>query len=75
MADRRRSRRPVDRAAHVIYDLEPGQGSSPYHYEYDEEWLLVVEGRSSCARRTGSTTLERGELVASRPVRKERTRS
>jgi uncharacterized cupin superfamily protein len=27
-----------------IYDLAPGQGSSPYHYEYDEEWLLVVEG-------------------------------
>ena len=25
-----------------IYDLAPGQGSSPYHYEYDEEWLLVV---------------------------------
>jgi hypothetical protein len=27
-----------------IYDLAPGQSSSPYHYEYDEEWLLVVEG-------------------------------
>ena len=27
-----------------IYDLAPGQSSSPYHYEYDDEWLLVVEG-------------------------------
>src|SRR4029450_10004874 len=27
-----------------IYDLAPGQSSSPYHYEYDEEWLLVVDG-------------------------------
>jgi len=27
-----------------VYDLAPGQSSSPYHYEYDEEWLLVVEG-------------------------------
>ena len=27
-----------------VYDLTPGQSSSPYHYEYDEEWLLVVDG-------------------------------
>ena len=26
-----------------IYDLAPGQRQSPYHYEYEEEWLLVVE--------------------------------
>jgi hypothetical protein len=27
-----------------VYDLEPGRSSSPYHYEYEEEWLLVVDG-------------------------------
>ena len=27
-----------------VYDLDPGGSSSPYHYEYEEEWLLVVEG-------------------------------
>jgi uncharacterized cupin superfamily protein len=27
-----------------VYDLDPGRSSSPYHYEYEEEWLLVVEG-------------------------------
>ena len=32
-----------------IYDLAPGESSSPYHYEYDEEWLLVVEGTVVCA--------------------------
>lgn len=27
-----------------VYDLEPGRSSSPYHHEYAEEWLLVVDG-------------------------------
>jgi len=27
-----------------VYDLDPGRSSSPYHYEYEEEWLLVIEG-------------------------------
>lgn len=31
--------------AMFLYDLAPGQSSSPYHYEYEEEWLLVVDGR------------------------------
>ena len=30
--------------AMFVYDLDPGEGSSPYHYEYEEEWLLVVDG-------------------------------
>jgi len=46
-----------------IYDLEPGQGSSPYHYEYDEEWLLVVDGTVVLRAPDGEHTLERGELV------------
>ena len=31
-------------AAMYIYDLSPGEAQSPYHYEYNEEWLLVLEG-------------------------------
>jgi uncharacterized cupin superfamily protein len=27
-----------------VYALDPGTGSSPYHYECAEEGLLVVEG-------------------------------
>ena len=30
--------------AMFLYELEPGESSSPYHYEYEEEWLLVVDG-------------------------------
>jgi uncharacterized cupin superfamily protein len=46
-----------------IYDLAPGQGSSPYHYEYDEEWLLVVEGSVVVRTPDGEHTLERGDIV------------
>ena len=46
-----------------INDLEPGQGSSPYHYEYEEEWLLVVEGTIVLRAPDGEHTLARGDLV------------
>src|SRR5436190_1760810 len=46
-----------------VYDLDPGEGSSPYHYEYDEEWLLVVEGTVVVRTPDGEQTLERGDLV------------
>jgi uncharacterized cupin superfamily protein len=46
-----------------IYDLAPGESSSPYHYEYDEEWLLVVDGTVVVRTPDGEHTLERGELA------------
>jgi uncharacterized cupin superfamily protein len=46
-----------------IHDLAPGQGSSPYHYEYEEEWLLVVDGTVVLRAPDGEHTLERGDLV------------
>jgi uncharacterized cupin superfamily protein len=46
-----------------IYDLEPGQSSSPYHFEYEEEWLLVVDGTVVVRTPDGEHTLERGDLV------------
>ena len=46
-----------------IYDLEPGQGSSPYHYEYEEERLLVVEGTVVVRAPDGEHILARGDLV------------
>jgi uncharacterized cupin superfamily protein len=46
-----------------IYDLAPGQSSSPYHYEYDEEWLLVVDGTVVVRTPDGEHTLERGDLA------------
>ena len=50
-----------------IYDLEPGQGSSPYHYEYDEEWLLVVDGSVVVRTPEGEHTLGPGDLVCFPP--------
>lgn len=46
-----------------VYDLEPGRSSSPYHYEYEEEWLLVVEGTLVVRAPDGEHTLPRGDLV------------
>jgi uncharacterized cupin superfamily protein len=49
--------------AMFIYDLAPGESSSPYHYEYEEEWLLVVEGTIVVRVPDGEHRLERGDLV------------
>lgn len=46
-----------------VYDLEPGRSSSPYHYEYEDEWLLVVEGMLVVRAPDGEHTLEPGDLV------------
>ncbi len=46
-----------------IYDLAPGESSCPYHYEYDEEWLLVLDGTIVVRAPDGEHTLERGTLV------------
>src|SRR6266699_2601178 len=49
--------------AMYIYDLLPGRSSCPYHYEYEEEWLLVLEGTLVLRAPDGEQTLERGDLV------------
>lgn len=49
--------------AMFVYDLAPGESSSPYHYEYEEEWLLVIEGTLVLRAADGEHTLERGDLV------------
>ena len=46
-----------------VYDLAPGSSSSPYHYEYEEEWLLVVDGTLVLRAPDGEHTLQRGDLV------------
>jgi uncharacterized cupin superfamily protein len=53
--------------AMYIYDLPPGGSSSPYHYEYHEEWLLVVDGAVVVRAPDGEHTLERGDLVRFAP--------
>ena len=49
--------------AMFVYDVQPGRSSSPYHYEYEDEWLLVVEGSVAVRTPQGELQLERGDLV------------
>ena len=52
-----------DATAMFIYEVEPGRSSCPYHYEYEEEWLLVLDGTLAVRVPDGELALERGDLV------------
>jgi uncharacterized cupin superfamily protein len=43
--------------------LEPGQAVCPYHYEYSEEWLIVLEGDVVVRTPDGEETAVRGDAV------------
>jgi uncharacterized cupin superfamily protein len=45
-----------------VYDVDPG-GSFPYHYEYVEEWLVVLDGAVVVRVPHGELELERGDLL------------
>jgi uncharacterized cupin superfamily protein len=50
-----------------LYELEPGERTFPYHYEYGaEEWLLVVAGRPTLRDPEGEHELRPGDLVCFR---------
>jgi uncharacterized cupin superfamily protein len=53
----------ADLLAGTIYELPPGQSNCPYHYESDEEWLIVLEGRLTVRHAEGEEELEPGDLV------------
>ena len=46
-----------------LYELPPGQANCPYHYETDEEWLLVLDGRLTVRHPQGEDELEAGDVV------------
>jgi uncharacterized cupin superfamily protein len=46
--------------------LEPGQSVCPYHYEYDEEWLVVLEGEVAVRTPEGTEEAVRGDAVCFR---------
>jgi uncharacterized cupin superfamily protein len=50
-----------------IYELPAGQAACPYHYEYEEEWLVVLEGEVLLRTPAGERTLGRGEVVCFPP--------
>jgi uncharacterized cupin superfamily protein len=49
--------------AGTLYELPPGNSNCPYHYESDEEWLLVLEGTLTVRHPDGEDELGRGDLV------------
>jgi uncharacterized cupin superfamily protein len=53
--------------AMYVYDLDPGQSQCPYHYEYAEEWLLVIDGTIVVRTPNGERTLQPGEIVCFAP--------
>jgi uncharacterized cupin superfamily protein len=49
------------------FELPPGESICPYHYEYEEEWLLVLDGEVIVRTPEGEQQLGRGDLVCFAP--------
>jgi uncharacterized cupin superfamily protein len=49
--------------AGTLYELPPGNSNCPYHYESDEEWLLVLEGTLTVRHPERTDELGPGDLV------------
>jgi uncharacterized cupin superfamily protein len=48
----------------TIYELQPGDRVSPYHYELgNEEWLVVLDGRPTVRQPDGEMMLALWDLV------------
>ena len=48
----------------TVYELDPGERSSPYHYELgNEECLLVLDGTPTLRHPDGRDVLEVGDMV------------
>ena len=50
-----------------VYELPPGESLCPYHYEYEEEWLVVLEGSVTLRTPEGEESLDRGDVVCFEP--------
>ncbi len=46
-----------------VYEMASDQSLCPYHYEYVEEWLAVLDGQVVLRTPEGEEELERGALV------------
>jgi len=45
------------------FELPPGESLCPYHYEYVEEWLLLLDGELTLRTPQGEETLHTGALA------------
>ena len=52
------------RSARSVYELPPGQALCPYHYETDEEWLLVLAGELTRPPSRGRGRARPGDVAA-----------
>jgi uncharacterized cupin superfamily protein len=48
----------------TVYELPPGQALCPYHYETEEEWLLVLQGELTVRHPKGEDVIGPGTVVA-----------
>ena len=46
-----------------LFELPPGESVCPYHYEYEEEWLIVLAGPASVRTPDGTHELATGDIV------------
>jgi uncharacterized cupin superfamily protein len=46
-----------------LFEIPPGESLCPYHYEYVEEWLLVLEGDLVLRVPSGEEEVGRGDVV------------
>ena len=46
-----------------LFEIPPGESLCPYHYEYVEEWLVVLDGTVDVRRINGVNTHGRGDVV------------
>jgi len=47
----------------VVFELPPGQSVCPYHYEYNEEWLVALDGPVMVRTPDGEEQLASGDAV------------
>ena len=52
-----------NKTAAYLYEMEPGEAMCPYHYEYVEEWMLVVTGEATVRTPEGDRTARAGDFV------------
>jgi uncharacterized cupin superfamily protein len=46
-----------------LFEIPPGESLCPYHYEYVEEWLLVLDGALVLRVPSGEEPVDRGDVV------------
>ncbi len=48
----------------TVYELPSGESVCPYHYESEEEWLLVLQGQVLVRHPEGEDVLNPGDITA-----------